>query len=168
MTWLVLWFQTSPESLGCNDVAPIPPGACGTPPSWTTPASGGSGGSGGSVNTPLAPSIDPRIKPENVVCAIILSILGLGALIFGDIAAGGVAIAGAIALAGSAGTIDWDKFRCDLAWYRLSLYKGLRALHDALSLGGLVHPYKAELSINETAIQLLAGLDTIKFPTGNN
>ncbi|MFA6903619.1 MAG: hypothetical protein WC236_11100 [Gallionellaceae bacterium] len=169
LMWLVLWFQTSPESLGCNDIAPIAPSSCGTPPSWTTPASGGSGGSGGSVSTPPAPSIDPKIKPENVICAIILAILGVVALCTGGgIIAGGAAIGGAIALAASAGTIDWDKFRCDLAWYRLYLYNGMRALHDVLSLGALVHPYKSELSVDETAIQLLAGLDPIYIGTGDN
>jgi len=168
MTWLVLWFQTSPQSLGCQDTAPMPSAACGTPPSWTTPASGGSGGSGGAVSTPPAPSIDPKIKPENVICAIILSILGLAGLLTGNLAAGGAAIAGAVALAESAGTIDWDKFRCDLGWYRLYLFNGLRALHDVLSLGGLVHPYKAELAIDETSIQLLSGLDPTVIRTGDN
>ncbi len=166
MTWLVLWFQTSRQSLGCNDNAPIPASACGTPPTWTSPTTASSGGT--SIATPPAPTVDPKIKPENIVCAILLAILGLGQILFGGLITGGAAIAGAIALAASAGTIDWDKFRCDLGWYRLYLHNGLRALHDVLSLGALVHPYKGELSVDSTTLQLVAGIDPIVIRTGDN
>lgn len=166
MTWLVLWFQTSRQSLGCNDTAPMPSADCGTPPSWTTPTTASSGGT--TVSTPPAPTIDPKIKPANVICAIILAILGLGEILFGGLITGGAAIAAAIALAKDAGTIDWNKFRCDLGWYRLYLYNGLRALHDVLSLGGLVHPYKGELSVDVTTLQLIAGIDPIEIRTGDN
>lgn len=49
LTWLVLWFQTSPQSLGCHDVMPTAPTSCGGAPSWTDPtvpgdAGGGTGG----------------------------------------------------------------------------------------------------------------------------
>jgi hypothetical protein len=165
MTWLVLWFQTSPDSLGCHHTAPVAPSSCGGAPSWTNPVVPGD--AGGGVGGPPAPSIDPKVKPENIVCAILLAILGIVAICFGGYAAGGAAIAGAIALAVSAGTIDWDKFRCDLAWYRLYLYNGLRALHDVLSLGGLVHPYKLELSQDTTAVHLLEDLPTT-IRTGDN
>lgn len=165
LTWLVLWFQTSSESLGCQHTAPLAPTTCGGAPSWTNPAVPGD--AGGTVGGPPAPSIDPRVRPENVVCAILLAILGVAALCVGGFVAGGAAIAGAISLAGSAVTIDWDKFRCDLGWYRLYLYNGLRALHDVLSLGALVHPYKFELSADTTAINLLQDLPTT-IRTGDN
>lgn len=167
MAWLVLWFQTSPETLGCNFVAPLPPDICGSPPAWTSPTSGGGSG-GGSVGTPPAPSIDPKVKPENIVCAILLAILGVASFFFGGFVAGGAAIAGAIALVVTAGTIDWDKFRCDLAWYRLYLFNGLRALHDVLALGALVHPYKNELVEDQTTFQLLQGIDPTIVRTGDN
>lgn len=165
MAWLVLWFQTSAQSLGCQFTAPIPPSMCGTPPAWTVPGSG-TGSGGGPLATPPAPSIDPKIKPENIVCAVILAILGVAALLTGNLAAGAAAIGGAIALAESAGTIDWVKFRCDLAWYRVYLYNGLRGLHDVLSLGALVHPYKNELALDETAYQLF-GLEPTLITTGD-
>jgi hypothetical protein len=165
MTWLVLWFQTSPESLGCHHTAPLTPTTCGGAPSWTNPAVPGD--AGGGVGAPPAPSVDPKVKPENVVCAILLAIVGVAAICLGGFLAGGAAIAAAIALAADIGTIDWDKFRCDLGWYRLYLYNGLRALHDLLSLGGLVHPYKVELSADETSIELLKDVPTT-IRTGDN
>ena len=167
MSWLVLWFQSSAESLGCHAVAPAAPGACADPPAWTTPSAAGGPGGGG-ITTPPAPEIDPKVKPLNVVCAIILAILGVASLFTGGIITGGAAIGGAIALAISAGTIDWEKFRCDLAWYRLYLFNGLRALHDVLSLGALVHPYKDQLHTPETVIQLLEGLPETVIRTGDN
>jgi Putative neutral zinc metallopeptidase len=165
MAWLVLWFQTSSQSLGCNAVMPTSPTLCGSAPGWTDPTVPGD--AGGGVGGPPAPSVDPKVKPENVVCAILLAIIGVVAICFGGFAAGGAAIAGAIALAASAGTIDWDKFRCDLAWYRLYLFNGLHALHDLLSLGALVHPYKLELSKDITAFELLQDIPT-EFKTGDN
>lgn len=165
MTWLVLWFQTSPESLGCHHTAPLAPTSCGGAPSWTNPVVPGD--AGGGIGGPPSPSIDPKVKPENIVCAILLAILGIVALCTGGFVAGGAAIAGAIVLLVNAGTIDWDKFRCDLAWYRLYLYNGLRALHDVLSLGAMVHPYKIELSQDSTAINLLQDLPTT-IRTGDN
>jgi hypothetical protein len=165
MAWLVLWFQTSPASIGCQAVAPLAPSSCGGAPPWTDPLVPGD--AGGGAGGPPPPDIDKKIKPENVVCAILLAILGVVAFCFGGWAAGGLAIAGAIALAASAGTIDWDKFRCSLAWYRLYIYNGLRALHDVLSLGALVHPYTPELSVDDTAIHLLSDIPT-HVRTGDN
>lgn len=158
MAWLVLWFQTSRESLGCNAVAPVAPTNCGGAPPWSNPVVPGDAGAG--VGGPPPPEIDKKVKPGNVVCAIILAILGIVAFCFGGWVAGGAAIAGAIALAATAGTIDWDKFRCSLVWYRVYMYNGLRALHDVMSLGGLVHPYTPELSADDTAVQLLSSMPT--------
>ncbi|MBA5635712.1 hypothetical protein H3H37_01420 [Duganella sp. LX20W] len=165
MAWLVLWFQTSPQTLGCNAVAPVAPTDCGGAPPWTNPVVPGD--AGGSTGGPPPPEIDKKIKPANVVCAILLAILGIVALCFGGWVAGGAAIAGAIALAASAGTIDWDKFRCSLVWYRIYMYNGLRALHDVMSLGGLVHPYTPELSTDDTVVQLLSAIPT-HIRTGDN
>lgn len=167
MTWLVLWFQSSAQSIGCHAAAPSAPAACSDPPAWTTPTAAG-GPEGGGITTPPAPDIDPKIKPENVVCAIILAILGVASILTGGIVTGGAAIAGAIALAVDAGTIDWAKFRCDLAWYRLYLYNALRALHEVLMLGALVHPYKSQLDTPQTVIDLLDGLLVKEIRTGDN
>lgn len=168
MTWLVLWFQSSVESLGCHALAPTAPSDCNDPPAWTNPTSAGGGSGGGGITTPPAPEIDPKVKPANIVCAIILAILGVASIFIGGIVTGGAAIAGAIALAASAGTIDWNKFRCDLAWYRLYLYNGLRTLHDVLSLGGLVHPYKDQIANDLTTIQLVEELGATEVRTGDN
>lgn len=164
LAWLVLWFQTSPESLGCHHTMPAAPTDCGSAPSWTNPAVPGDNGTG--VGPP-APSVDPKVKPLNVVCAIILAILGIIAFALGGGLVGAGLIAGAIALAATAGTIDWAKFRCDLAWYRLYMYNGLRALHDLLSLGALAHPYKFELSQETTSVNLLQDIPT-EFKTGDH
>lgn len=164
MAWLVLWFQTSKDTLGCNAIMPAAPTDCGSAPPWTDPTVPGDAGSG--VGGPPPPDIDKKIKPENVVCAALLAILGIVAFCTGAWIAGGAAIGGAIALAASAGTIDWDKFRCSLAWYRVYMYNGLRALHDVMSLGGLLHPYTPELSVDETAVDLLDAVPT-RIRTGD-
>lgn len=103
---------------------------------------GGAGRRGFRRGGPPPPEIDKKVKVGNVICAVILAILGIVAFCFGAWVAGGAAIAGAVALAVTAGTIDWDKFRCSLVWYRVYMYNGLRALHDVMSLGGLVHPIR--------------------------
>ena len=165
MAWLVLWFQSSTQSLGCNAVMPTAPTNCGGAPSWTDPtvpadAGGGAGG-------PPPPDIDKTIDTPNLVCAIILAALGIVALCMGGFVAGGAAIGAAIGVAAAGGNIDWDKFRCDLAWYHLYLYNGLRALHDVLSLGALVHPYTLELSQDATVVSLLKDLSPT-FETGDH
>jgi hypothetical protein len=165
MAWLVLWFQTSRETLGCNAIAPSAPTDCGSAPPWTDPTVPGDAGSG--VGGPPPPDIDKTVKPLNVICAILLAALGIVAFCFGAWVAGGAAIAGAIALAATAGTIDWDKLRCSLAWYRLYMYNGLRALHDVMSLGGLLHPYVPELSTDDTVYELLSDVPT-HVRTGDN
>lgn len=162
MAWLVLWFQTSAESLGCSAVMPTAPANCGTAPSWATnPPTPGDAGSGGDV-LPL-PHIDPKLDPASVICAILLAMLGVVEACTGGFVAGAGPIAGTILVAQTA-NIDWDKFRCDLAWYHLYLYNALRALHDVLSLAGLVHPYTIELSQDPTTSTLL----NLSFPTGDN
>lgn len=165
MVWLVLWFQTSPQSLGCHASTVVTPASCGSAPSWTDPTSAGGGGSGGGAIP--EPSINPMIDEAAIGCAIFLLILGILLIIGGGYAAGGAAIAGAIITAANSGTIDWDKFRCDLEWYKLFLHNALRALHDLLSLGGFVHPYTHELAQDQTLIELLEGFDT-NLDTGKN
>jgi hypothetical protein len=163
MAWLVLWFQTSPETLGCNAVMPTAPTECGSAPPWSNPVVPGDAGAG----APPPPEIDKKIKPEHTACAVLLAILAGLAFLAGAWIAGGALVAGAIAVVATGGTIDWNKFRCSLAWYRLYMYNGLRALHDVMSLGALVHPYTPELSVDETAIQLLSDVPT-RIRTGDN
>jgi len=165
LAWLVLWFQTSAESLGCQSVMPTAPTDCGSAPSWSDPTVPGD--AGGGVGGPPAPAVDRELKPGNVICAILLAIAGVALICVGGYAAGAAAIGGAIALAATAGTIDWAKLRCDIAWYHLYLYNGLRALHDLMSLGGFVHPYTFELSQDMTAFSLLRDVP-ITFRTGDH
>ena len=75
--------------------------------------------------------------------------------------AGGAAIVVGIGdIIHGASEIDWAKLRCDLYWYRMYLYNGLKALHDLLTLGAVGHPYPAELALDTTTITLLGIPDT--------
>uniref|UniRef100_Q01Z10 Putative transmembrane protein n=1 Tax=Solibacter usitatus (strain Ellin6076) TaxID=234267 RepID=Q01Z10_SOLUE len=153
MTWMVLWFQTSGSALGCNPTPPLaPPDGCGDTPPWTDPTVPGDNGSG---SPPPSPEVDTGVDTGKVVSAILLIILGGLSVLTGGLIDGAAEIAGGIDLLEHAGTVNWGKLRCDLYWYRLYLYNGLKALHDILSLGGFVYPYARELANDSTALSLL-------------
>ncbi len=164
MSWLVIWFQTSKESLGCHAMMPVNFDFCNEAPAWTNPANQPGGGAGGGLP---APTINPTIDAGAVGCAIFLLILGIVLIFQGGFVAGGIAIGAAIVQAVNAGTIDWNTLKCDLGWYKVYLYNALRALHDLLSLGAFVHPYTHELSTDTTVLELLQGFNT-ELRTGVN
>ena len=164
MAWLVIWFQTSEESLGCHAIMPANFDFCNEAPSWTDPANQPGGGGGGALPTP---TINPTIDAGAVGCAIFLLILGVLLIVGGGYVAGGIAIGAAISEAANAGTIDWNALKCDLGWYKVYLHNALRALHDLLSLGSFVHPYTHELSMDITTLELLQGFNT-ELRTGTN
>ncbi len=164
MAWLVIWFQTSKDSLGCHAIMPANFDFCNEAPAWTDPANQPDGGGAGGLPTP---TINPTIDEGAVGCAIFLLILGVVLILGGGYVAGGIAIGAAIDQAVNAGTIDWNALKCDLGWYKVYLFNALRALHDLLSLGAFVHPYTHELSTDITILELLRGFNT-ELRTGTN
>ena len=154
MTWMALWFETSGEVVGCNPAPPMqPPGNCGDVPSWVDPnVPGDTGG----PQAPPAPGVESHPDVGEIVSGIILALIGDAGFVAQAWVAGGAAIVVGIGdIIHGASEIDWAKLRCDLYWYRMYLYNGLKALHDLLTLGAVGHPYPAELALDTTTITLL-------------
>ena len=164
MAWLVLWFQTSAQSLGCAITAPAMPGGnCGDTPAWTDPTKPGDNGSG---SGPQQPEVDKQVSVPNVVCAIALSLLAIISFCTGGFLAGVGFTAAAIAEWASIGTIDWDKFRCGLAWDHLYLYNGLKGLHTLMTLGAIVYPYAPDLKNKSDSLASLIPSLPLPFDSG--
>jgi hypothetical protein len=163
MTWMVLWFQTSGEVLGCNPTPPLnPPDNCGAAPSWSDPTVPGDSGSG---STPPSPEIEIDGDTGAIVSGAILAILGAVLLFTPAWPLGATAIAdGAVLIIEGWPEANWSKLRCDLYWYRMYLYNGLNALHEIMTLGAIAHPYARELADDETVLSLLG--TEIRFDSG--
>jgi hypothetical protein len=87
---------------------------------------------------------------------VILALLGLAELFTGNLAAViPLLIKGVDDVIKGANDINWAKLRCQLYWYRLYFYNGLKAVHDASVLVGIHHPYAADLAIDQTTLSLL-------------
>ncbi len=162
MTWLMLWFQTSGEVIGCNFNGPMePPGGCGTTPGELDPFIPAPGG-----GPSLPPSFDSDLEDTDAkVCGIILAILGGLLLLGGGVIGGAAAIAGAAALLDCSNVVEWQKLRCQLFWYRMYLYNGLKGMNELLALSGFVYPYPEMLAEDEIVSATLSGLP---FESGRN
>ena len=154
MTWAMLWFQSSGKVVGCNIPPPMsPPSNCDDEPSWADPTVPGDSG-GGSI--PPEPTVESDPDVGKIITGAILALLGLAGFAAGGLVSGGVAIGvGVDLIIDGATDINWNKLRCDLYWYRMYLYRGLSALHEVMVLGGLQHPYPAELKDDETVMNFL-------------
>lgn len=154
MTWLVLWFQTSSDGLGCNSIPPPEPSDdCGEEPSWVRPEASDSGGTV-TVPAPPEPEIEGDPDVGKIISGIILALLGLGFLGSGNLVLGGVAIAEGIdQIVEGATEPDWKKLRCDLYWYDLYLFHALNALHEILSVTAFRHPQASDLDVDSTMSQ---------------
>ena len=148
MTWLVLWFQTSGDVIGCNPAPGAPPDACGDnpqPPDWDDPTTVNP-----MTNQPFVPPTPNAHHDPNVgetVCGVILAILGGVATAFGGGAVGIPLIVGGIALAADGEEqLNWDELECQLYWLSVYVFNGLGALHKLTVLGGFQQPYAAELA----------------------
>jgi hypothetical protein len=149
MTWLVLWFQTSGEVVGCNKPPSMtPPAACGsnpTPPPWTPAVS-----PSGTPYTPTHPN--PNVSPD-VGMIICEALTGLG-----------LAAAAAVAfmppamedlaglLADELVDVNWNAIECWLYWVDVYIYNAVNILHQATVVGGFQQPYPAELGQGATVL----------------
>lgn len=149
MTWLVLWFQTSGDVIGCNPQPPAqPPSACTAAENtaaqqWANPTQ---------TNPPSTPVVqtpehDPNIG--EVVCGVCLALLGVASAIFGGFLIGGGLLAAGITL-GVDGEeqLNWDELECNTYWLSWYMWYGLDALHKLTVLGGFQYPYAADLAIS--------------------
>lgn len=149
-TWLVLWFQTSGALLGCDPTPPLePPGGCGESPSELDPFKDGVP-IDGSVTEPPPAEIDYDTDELAIFCAILLAILGGILILTGNVALGGAAIAGTVALldCDSVVDLDWQKLRCLLFWERMYLHNALKGIHRLLALAALDYPYARDLTLD--------------------
>jgi hypothetical protein len=148
MTWLVLWFQTSGDVIGCNPAPGAPPAACGSnpqPPDWDDPSRNDP--NTGQPFTPPAPNAHHDPDVGEVVCGIILALFGVVATALGGGAVGIPGIVGGIALAvDGEKQLNWDELECQLYWLSVYVFNGLGALHKLTVLGGLQQPYASELA----------------------
>jgi hypothetical protein len=158
MTWMMLWFQTSGDVLGCNAAPPMtPPGDCTDPtqPPWVDPNTA-TPGDNGTGSGPPSPTFEHDPDTAEVVSGIILALLGGAISLFGGVAVGVPLIAlGVGMIVDGELQFTWGQLRCDLYWYRVYLYNGVKVLHDLTTYGGFTHPDPAELAYDDTTITLL-------------
>jgi hypothetical protein len=154
MTWILLWFQTSGAVIGCNPPPGPPPDACGDnpqPPDWDDPTQVNP--MTGQPFTPPTPDAHHDPNVGEVVCGVILAILGVVATAFGGGAIGIPAIVGGIGLAiDGEEQLNWDELECQLYWLSVYSFNGLSALHKVTVLGGFQPPYASELAAATTRI----------------
>ena len=134
--YAIVWFMTNGVGPLCVKPPGPPPTTCTTPPTWVTgggtppPPSSGSSGSGGRTGSSVA-----------------LAILALLFFLSGNWAGGAAALAGAIAVAASGGSVDWAKLRCDIYWLQFLLWKAQNAVRQGLVTGTLAYPLARELGV---------------------
>jgi hypothetical protein len=158
MTWLVLWFQTSGVVFGCRPVTPVtPPDGCGDSPGELDPFVPAPDGG---PSLPPEPQVDYDVDVGAVICGILLAIFGGVSLLAGNIAAGAGFIAGAIDEfdCDSLADFHWKELRCQLFWYRMYLFNGLKGIHQFLKFAGLEFPFTDSLAKDDDVLKLL-GVD---------
>lgn len=166
MVWLVLWFCTSNDNILCPDPneSMQPPNDCGAAPSALDPFKIDDKG-----NPTNPPPVEPDVDEDEAkkICAIFAAILGGLAALFGSTVLGGAAIAAGISMldCDSLTVVNWKKLRCDLYWYRLYLYNGIKGFNKLLALTGFGYPLASELGTPKETLELL---DNKEFQTGIN
>jgi hypothetical protein len=174
MTWLVLWFQTSGDVVGCNPApSPTPPSSCGdnpTPPDWidptqTNPATCKPDGTGCQPFAPQEPTPEHDPTVGEIICGAILAVAGVVSLFFGGGIIGVGAIAGGVGLmVDGEEQLNWDQLNCQIYWLNVYIYNGLSALHKLTVLAGIQQPYPADLAQMSESLKF-GGVIPIDFST---
>jgi hypothetical protein len=175
LNWLVLWFQTSGEVVGCNPAPPPnPPDACDSPdpPNWIDPTKTNPADctdpNDSSTCKPFEPQEPtPKHDPSigEIICGILLALAGGAICWFGGWVVGAGWIAGGIVLiVDGEKQLNWDELECQLYWLDVYMFNGLSALHKLTLLAGLQHPYPSDLAEMQTTLKF-GGTLPISFPT---
>jgi hypothetical protein len=164
MLWLVLWFQTSGDVVGCNTPpSATPPATCGsnpTPPDWIDPTK--TNPVTGQPFQPQEPT--PKFDTGEVICGLVLGLAGLMSLFFGGGMIGLTAITTGIGLiVDGVESMNWDELDCQLYWLSVYLFNGLEALHKLTVLAGFQHPYPADLGTSQGDLAF-GGVADIEYP----
>jgi hypothetical protein len=147
MTWLVLWFQTSGQVIGClPGTPPQPPDASCDGSSYSAQQNASTPGQGTPAQLEPTPEHDPNTG--ETVCGVILAILGVVATYFVP-PLGAAGIAGGIALAlNGERQLNWQQLKCQMYWVQMFMFNALWDLHKVAVLAGIQHPYASDLDIS--------------------
>jgi hypothetical protein len=154
MTWLVLWFQTASDGLGCNNPPDLtPPTGCSDKPPWVDLVVSGDS-SAPQVPVPDSPEIEADPDVGEIISGILLGLLGLGVAATGGVITGGFLIGQGITdIIEGANQINWAKLRCYVHWYRIYLYHALDALDEILVATTFRYPKASALGVDRTMPQ---------------
>ncbi|MHB8268780.1 hypothetical protein [Bradyrhizobium sp.] len=147
MMWLMLWFQTSGQVIGClSTTAPQPPDASCDSSTYATQQAASTPGQGSPTDLEPTPEHDPRTG--ETVCGVILAILGVVATYFVP-PLGAAAVAGGVALAvDGEEQLNWQQLQCQMFWIQTFMFNALWDLHKVAVLAGLQHPFASDLDIS--------------------
>lgn len=148
MTWLVLWFQTSGQVIGClSTTAPQPPDSSCDGSSYAKEQAASTPGQGSPSQLEPTPEHDPNTG--ETVCGVILAILGAVATYFVP-PLGGAVLGGGIALAvNGEEQLNWEQLQCQMYWVQMFMFNALWDLHKVTVLAGIQQPYASDLDISK-------------------
>ena len=148
MTWLVLWFQTSGQVIGClSTTPPQPPDASCDGSSYSQQQTASTPGQGSPSQLEPTPEHDPNVG--ETVCGIIWAILGAIATYFCP-PLGAAGVAGGVYLAvNGEDQLNWDQLKCQMFWVQMFMFNALWDLHKVAVLAGVQHPYASDLDISK-------------------
>jgi hypothetical protein len=161
MTWLVLWFQTSGQVIGClSTIPPQPPDDSCTGSSYATQQNASTPGQGTPSQLEPTPEHDPNTG--ETVCGVILAILGVVAVGF-DPALGVAGIVGGIAAAiDGEHQLNWEQLKCQMYWVQMFMFNALWDLHKVCVLAALQQPFASDLDIS-TATTIAFGPEQLSY-----
>ena len=149
MTWLVLWFQTSGQVIGClPSTSPAPPSASCDGSEYSLQKTAATPGQGSPFQLEPTPERDPDTATS--VCGWITAILWA---IFGGInpvAAFGSIDGGVKDVIWGQSQLNWGLLQCQMYWINVFMYNALSDLHKVAVLAGLQHPYASDLDISSS------------------
>lgn len=154
LTWLVLWFMTSGDVVGCNLVEPMqPPDNCGDSPQELDPFQ--KDPETGNPTPPPDANPNGDVDGLSAVCGIFFAVVGVIISLMGGGFAGLSTFVGGVAGVNSAKDALWPKWRCQLFWLRKYIFNGLTGLHKLLAISGFGYPDAEELGEDPITMTLL-------------
>jgi hypothetical protein len=146
MTWLMLWFQTSGDVIGClSSTVPQPPSSSCDGNSFSQQQTASTPGQGTPSDLEPTPEHDPNTG--ETVCGVILAILGVIATCF-DPAGIGLVVGGIALAVNGEKQLNWDTLQCQMYWIDMFMFNALWDLHKVAVLAGVQYPFASDLAIS--------------------